>query len=67
MSRAAEITMNTDFFWSSYLMGVSFGNIEPQNSYTFAEGYVYTIFQTGSAFIQVPTKFFDKIIEKILN
>jgi hypothetical protein len=29
LNRKAEITMNTDFFWSSYTMGVSFGDIDP--------------------------------------
>ncbi len=58
--------MNTDFFWSSYIMGVSFGDINPKHSFTFSEGYVYTIFQTGSPFIQVPTKYFNHILEKIM-
>lgn len=58
--------MNIDFFWSSYVMGVSFGDINPLHSFTFSEGFVYTIFQTGSPFIQVPTKYFDLILAKIM-
>lgn len=44
LNKKAEIIMNDDFFWSSYLMGVSFGDIHPENGYTFGDGYVYTIF-----------------------
>jgi len=66
LTKAASLRMNSDFFWSSFMQGVSFGDIGEKNTFGFVEGPVYTIFSSGSSFIQVPSKFFNKILQKML-
>lgn len=46
--------MNDDFFWSTYIQGVSLG-VDPQNqSYSFDGNFTYTIFDNASPYIFIP-------------
>jgi hypothetical protein len=58
---------NDDFFWSTNLQGIGFGNItNASNTFSFSEGNIYTIFDSGSPQIIVPWKFYDAILTNIM-
>jgi hypothetical protein len=61
------IPINTDFFWSQWLQGVAFGNTVDANSYTFEEGFPYTITDTGSSHLFVPDLYYEALILKIIE
>ena len=49
------------------LQGVAFGDTQSTNTYTFEEGLPYTILDTGSSHLFVPSKYFETIIVKIIE
>lgn len=56
-----KLPMNKDFFWSTFLQGVGFGD-KTTSAYTFESGYPYTILDTGSSHLFVPEEFFEVIV-----
>ena len=62
-----NIPINSDFFWSQWLLGVAFGTTSDANSYTFEEGYPYTITDTGSSHLFVPETYYEVLIMKIIE
>lgn len=57
---------NDDFYWSSTLQGVAFGDIE--NAYALdspTQSSYYAIFDSGSPHLTMPYYIFDKIIEQL--
>ena len=61
------LPVNKDFFWSMQLQGMAFGDTQTTNTYTFEEGLPYTILDTGSSHLFVPSKYFETIIVKIIE
>lgn len=60
------LPINQDFFWSTWLQGVAFGSTSSSDSFTFAEGWPYTITDTGSSHLFVPATYYEALIQKIL-
>lgn len=65
-SKMIKLPMNKDFFWSTFLQGLGFGDMT-KNAYTFKDGYPYTILDTGSSHLFVPEEFFEVMVVKIME
>lgn len=67
LGNVIELPMENDFFWSSWLQGIAFGNTRAENAYTFEEGMPYTITDTGSSHLFVPADYYEVMIVKIME
>jgi len=66
LANMVKLPINKDFFWSTFLQGVGFGDMS-KNAFTFKDGYPYTITDTGSSHIFVPQEMYEAIIVKIIE
>jgi hypothetical protein len=57
---------NDDFFWSTSMQAISFGTNTTNSSFAI-DGAPYTIFDTGSSHLMVPSVLFESIIDGIIE
>ena len=63
--------MNKDFFWSSYIQGVSIGYSSYDYSsydvsYSFDDNCTYTIFDNAASYIYIPPSAYSQLINAIV-
>ena len=63
--------MNKDFFWSSYIQGVSIGYSSYDyssydESYSFDDNCTYTIFDNAASYIYIPPSAYSQLINAIV-
>lgn len=57
-----RLPVNKDFFWSMFCQGVGFSDPQdPKNTFKFSEGSLYSVFDTGSSGIFIPTSLYNTI------
>lgn len=59
--------MEDDFYWSAFNQGVGIGGTEENQTYTFQNGTVYSIFDTGSSGLFLSIDYFQEIIKKMFE
>jgi len=67
LSKLSWMGVQKDFFWSIYTWGISFGDrAEGPNAWKLASG-VYSILDTGSSHIFVPSNYWQVFIDKMIE
>lgn len=57
-----EVPMNEDFFWSQTWQGSDFDMDDPLGGRSYSLGDPWTILDTGSSHMFLPSSFFDSFI-----
>jgi hypothetical protein len=64
VNKSVSLGFNDDFFWSSYIQAIAFNTTGMEFAF---DGAPYTIFDTGTSHLMVPSRYFQPILDNIIE